>query len=96
MPDDLPPIWMALGLSPVTETLTILGAAKTEEESKAQHSRATDDLTYRRSFNIMSPRFGQDLFDWLIHHKVPRVEAVNIIREIGKGILAITEDTDDA
>lgn len=93
--EQLQPLWIAISLDPITETVTILGVAKTEEESRAHFARIDNDAPFRHTFNFMADDIRQQLFSWFRHHKVVESEAKNIIKGIATDIYIIMKEADN-
>ena len=95
MPDTkepLPPLWVAFGLDPFAESLVILGCATTMEEATKRTERATEEgAQYTVVFNVMAVDFRDVMMAWLMHYKVPKHEAKELILKFFQSLKGMLE-----
>lgn len=85
------PVWVTLGINPVSDQVIILGFARTQAKAKRNEFRATEDVMYRRSF-LFSDNLGHDLANWFCLCGVTSAEADRLVRDVGETVAEMLDD----
>ncbi len=82
------PVWIAVGINPLTEKVLLVGVAKDREAAVSKFARVDDDVCYRRVL-LIDDSLGKTLFDWLRSCGIAHGEAANLVREFGRKMLSM-------
>lgn len=85
--------WFSFSINPIKHTVTILGVAGSRDEAIKHYKRADKDSIFCSSFDMVKKESPQQLHNWLLNCGIFGTEAVNILREIGKIMLKIMDET---